>query len=114
MSARLSTNSDAIDVLAAAFPPGSVTGAPKIRAMSLIHALEGVGRGAYTGALGMWGDDGSARTSVVIRTAIVEPHRTRYHVGAGIVADSDPEREWQETRAKGAALGSALLRAVRP
>jgi anthranilate/para-aminobenzoate synthase component I len=110
--AHLAPGHDAVDALAAAFPPGSVTGAPKIRAMSLIHRLEGAGRGAYTGTLGVWGDDGSARTSVVIRTAIVEPDRTRYHVGAGIVADSDPEREWQETRAKGEALGAALVRAV--
>ena len=112
VGARLAQGLDAVDALAAAFPPGSVTGAPKIRAMSLIHTLEGAGRGAYTGTLGIWGDDGSARTSVVIRTAIIEPDRTRYHVGAGIVADSDPEREWRETRAKGAALGAALVRAV--
>lgn len=110
--ARLPPGKDAVDALAAAFPPGSVTGAPKVRAMALIHELEGAGRGAYTGTLGVWGDDGGAFTSVVIRTAIVEPERTRYHVGAGIVAESDPEREWRETRAKGAALGAALLGAV--
>jgi anthranilate/para-aminobenzoate synthase component I len=110
--ALLREDQDAVDAFAAAFPPGSVTGAPKVRAMSLIHALEDAPRGPYTGALGLWDDAGGARTSVLIRTACVTPESTRYHVGAGIVAESDPEREWQETRAKGAALGAALVGAL--
>ncbi|MEC8425685.1 MAG: chorismate-binding protein, partial [Myxococcota bacterium] len=112
IEARLRPGVDAVDAMAAAFPPGSVTGAPKIRAMELIHALERASRGPYTGVLGLWGDDGSANSSVLIRTASIEPSRSRYHIGAGIVADSVPDREWEETCQKGAALGAALARAI--
>lgn len=112
VSARLRPDRDAVDAFAAAFPPGSVTGAPKVRAMQVIHDLEAGPRGPYTGALGVWFDDGSARTSVLIRAAQLGPEGARYHVGAGIVADSDPDREWRETCAKGSALGAALAGAV--
>lgn len=94
------------DLLRAAVPPGSITGAPKVRAMQIIDELErdlGFGdhsRGAYCGAAGFIGDDGSASLAVTIRTAIVEPGRCRYPVGAGIVADSDPRSEWLETLVK--------------
>jgi len=112
VSARLRPDCDAVDAIAAAFPPGSVTGAPKVRAMQVIRDLEPGPRGPYTGALGIWFDDGSARTSVLIRAAQLAPEGARYHVGAGIVADSDPDHEWRETCAKGNALGAALARAV--
>ena len=114
VTAVLRPTCDAVDAIAAAFPPGSVTGAPKIKAMELIHELEAGARGPYTGVLGLWSDDGAARTSVLIRTASITPDAALYHVGAGIVADSDPEREWQETRAKGTALGTALMAAGTP
>jgi para-aminobenzoate synthetase component 1 len=103
------------DVLRAAFPPGSVTGAPKIRAMRVIDELEPIARGPYCGAIACIDDDGAATLSVAIRTALIapasEPGRWsfEYAVGAGIVADSDPRLEWEETLAKGgilAALGA--------
>ncbi|MEL6796010.1 MAG: anthranilate synthase component I family protein [Planctomycetota bacterium] len=94
------------ELLRATVPPGSITGAPKVRAMQIIHELErdlGFGdasRGAYCGATGFIGDDGSASLAVTIRTAIVEGGVCRYPVGAGIVADSDPHGEWLETLVK--------------
>jgi anthranilate/para-aminobenzoate synthase component I len=108
ISAELRGDTDAFDAVAATFPPGSVTGAPKVSAMSLIHRLEGRPRGVYTGAIGFFGDDGAAHFNVAIRTAVVQGGEGRFHVGAGIVADSDPLREWQETLAKGQALASWL------
>jgi len=104
ISARLSPGKDALDLLEASFPPGSVTGAPKVRAMEIIHELEDGPRGAYTGSIGSFFDDGSAHLNVAIRTATVCGGVGRFHVGAGIVADSDPDREWEETLSKGRAL----------
>jgi para-aminobenzoate synthetase component I len=102
------------DILAATFPPGSVTGAPKIRAMQIIDELEPVRRGPYCGAIGFIGDDGRARLSVAIRTACItgrgpspglfERGALDYSVGAGIVSDSDPGAEWAETLEKAAIL----------
>ncbi len=108
VEAKLLPEADALDALAAAFPPGSVTGAPKVRAMEVIHRLEPVPRGVYTGAIGWLSDCGDARFSVAIRTATVANGRARFHVGAGIVADSQPEREWEETLAKAQALAVSL------
>lgn len=88
------------DLLAAAFPGGSVTGAPKIRAMQLIEGLEPVRRGPYTGALGWIGPDGAMQTSIVIRTFVADGRRLTLHVGGGITWRSDPTGEWEETRAK--------------
>ncbi|MEO0629851.1 MAG: chorismate-binding protein, partial [Planctomycetota bacterium] len=94
------------ELLRATMPPGSITGAPKVRAMQIIHELErnlGFGdssRGAYCGATGFIGDDGSASLAVTIRSAIVEGNICRYPVGAGIIADSDPHQEWLETLVK--------------
>ncbi len=88
------------DLLAATFPPGSVTGAPKLRALQLIDELEDFPRGAWCGSLGVFFDDGSAQLNVAIRTATLTAARLDYPVGAGIVADSDPESEWRETLAK--------------
>jgi len=106
--ATLGPEVDALDAVAAAFPPGSVTGAPKVKAMEVIHRLEPVPRGIYTGAIGWFSDAGDARFSVAIRTATVQGGRARFHVGAGIVADSHPEREWEETLAKAQALAVSL------
>ena len=108
ISARLRAGADALDAVTASFPPGSVTGAPKVSAMSLIHALESGPRGIYTGSIGFFGDDGSAHLNVAIRTATVRNGLARFHVGAGIVADSDPQQEWDETVAKGRALAGWL------
>jgi len=104
VKATLSANKDAISAVAAAFPPGSVTGAPKVRAMEVIHHLETVPRGIYTGAIGWFSDDGRAHFNVAIRTATASAEKTHFHVGAGIVSDSSPDLEWQETVAKGNAL----------
>ncbi len=112
VTAKLRPGCDAFDAVAASFPPGSVTGAPKVAAMRLIHRLESGPRGIYTGAIGWFGDDGSARLNVAIRTATVINGRARFHVGAGIVADSNPEAEWRETLAKGSALARALAPAT--
>jgi para-aminobenzoate synthetase component 1 len=85
------------------FPPGSMTGAPKIRAVELCNRLEGIERGIYSGAIGWFGGDGSAELSVVIRTLILQDANFEFQVGGGIVADSTPAGEWQETMDK--ALG---------
>ncbi len=89
-----------LDLLWSAFPPGSVTGAPKIRAMQIIRELEPEPRHFYCGAIGFIGDDGRMMLNVAIRTATITADRIEYPVGAGIVADSDPESEWNETIAK--------------
>lgn len=109
VTATLPPGADAWDALAATFPPGSVTGAPKVRAVQRIHQLEPHPRGVYCGAIGFVSDGGTARFSVAIRTAVAWGDQARYHVGGGIVAASDPAEEWAETEAKGAALASALL-----
>lgn len=108
ISAKLRVGADAFDAVAATFPPGSVTGAPKVSAMSLIHRLERGPRGVYTGAIGFFGDDGAAHFNVAIRTAVVQGGVGRFHIGAGIVADSEPLHEWHETLAKGQVLASWL------
>lgn len=82
------------------FPPGSMTGTPKIRAMELCSHLEGIGRGVYSGAIGWFGGDGSIDLSVVIRTLLIQNRQFEFQVGGGIVADSTPEGEWLETLAK--------------
>ena len=108
VKATLSANNDAISAVAAAFPPGSVTGAPKVRAMEVIHDLEKAPRGVYTGAIGWFADGGGAHLNVAIRTATVVDGLARFHVGAGIVAESRPEDEWVETLAKARALAHSL------
>lgn len=96
------------DAFASCFPGGSVTGAPKIRAMEIIDELEPLSRGPYTGALGYLGFNRESQLSITIRTASVKNGRACFNVGAGIVADSDPEAEWEETLAKGAAFRTAV------
>jgi para-aminobenzoate synthetase component 1 len=111
VEARLREDRDAVDLLLAAFPGGSITGAPKIRAMQIIDAIEPVARGVYTGAIGWFGYDGSLDLNIAIRTAVHVDGTAYVQAGGGIVADSDPEVEYQETLDKAgvllAALGSA-------
>lgn len=97
---------DHLDALAACFPGGSITGAPKVRAMEIIEELETVPRGLYTGAMGYIGFNGESQFNIPIRTLVREGDTLCYHVGAGIVADSDPEEEYEETlhKAKGIKL----------
>ena len=94
--------------LAAAFPPGSVTGAPKVRAMEILDELEGEGRGPYCGALGWFDLAGDMDLSVAIRTLVRAGDAVSYRVGGGITLGSDPEAEWRETLAKGRGLFDAL------
>ncbi len=100
ITGRLAPGRDAFDLLRAAFPGGSVTGAPKIRAMEIIEALEPVRRGPYTGAAGWFSPDGAMRTSILIRTFVADGQRLSLHVGGGITWGSDPAAEWDETVAK--------------
>jgi anthranilate synthase component 1 len=89
-----------IDALRALFPGGTITGCPKVRCMQIIAELEGEGRGPYTGSLGWIGVDGDADFNILIRTLTMDGPEVELRAGAGIVADSDPERELEETRAK--------------
>jgi para-aminobenzoate synthetase component 1 len=100
VTGRLAPRRDAFDLLAASFPGGSITGAPKIRAMEILEDLEPVRRGPYTGALGWIGPDGAMATSVLIRTFVADGRRLSLHVGGGITYRSDPAEEWDETVAK--------------
>ncbi|MGH7178097.1 MAG: aminodeoxychorismate synthase component I, partial [Tepidisphaeraceae bacterium] len=96
------------DILRAAFPPGSVTGAPKIRAMQIIDEIEPVRRGPYCGAIGRISADGLMQFSVAIRTMIVKDGQVHIPVGGGIVADSDPAAEYDETLVKARAMFDAV------
>lgn len=98
---------DAVTALRACFPGGSITGAPKKRAMEIIAALEPVPRGLFTGAIGYFGFDGSCQFNIAIRTVAIERGEAHFHVGAGIVADSVPEAEWDETLHKAAGILAA-------
>ena len=110
---RLRPEYDALDAFAASFPPGSMTGAPKIAAMSLLARLEPCRRGFYSGALGWLDARGGADLSVLIRAAILREGRAFVHVGGGVVADSDPHGEWRESMDKARALLAALALAGR-
>jgi para-aminobenzoate synthetase component 1 len=96
----LDESNDAFDLLAASFPGGSITGAPKIRAMEILEGLEPVRRGPYTGSLGWIGPDGAMQTSILIRTFVADGRRLTLHVGGGITWKSDPAGEWVETEVK--------------
>lgn len=95
-------------VIAAVFPGGTITGCPKVRCMQIIAELEGVGRGAYTGAMGWLDRGGDMDLNILIRSAEVEGDALRFRTGAGIVIDSDPQRELDETRAKARGMLRAL------
>lgn len=113
---ELSKGKDAIDAFQACFPAGTLTGAPKIRAMEIIEELEETRRGFYGGAVGYFGFDGDAEFAITIRSLAFWPEskgkaRVVFQAGAGIVADSDPAREYEETRNKAWVLAAALERA---
>jgi anthranilate/para-aminobenzoate synthase component I len=114
VTGRLAPGRDALDLVRAAFPAGSMTGAPKLAAMRLLDRLEPVRRGVYAGALGYFDVRGGVDLSVVIRTLLVREGRAYLHVGAGIVADSDPLAEWREALDKARAPLAALEAAGAP
>jgi len=99
---------DAPDLFAATFPAGTLVGAPKVRAMELIASMEPVGRGLYGGTVGYFGKNGNMDQAITIRTMVFNGSEYSFQAGAGIVADSDPEREYQEVLAKSAILRRAL------
>ncbi len=108
VTGRLRPGLSAFDVLRATFPAGTVSGAPKVRAMEIIDELEPLKRGVYAGAVGYIGWNGNMDTAIAIRTAVIRDHRLHIQVGAGIVADSDPAKEWEETMNKGRAMFRAV------
>lgn len=109
---RLRPGLSAIDVLRASFPAGTVSGAPKVRALEIIDELEPVRRNVYAGAVGYLGWHGDADLAIAIRTAVIQDGHLHVQAGAGIVADSDPAREWEETMNKGRALFRAVAQAA--
>lgn len=108
VTGELRPEADARAILRATFPGGSITGAPKVRAMEVIEELEPVRRGAYTGSIGYIGFDGRMDWSIAIRTVTVRDGLASFNVGGGIVADSEPGAEWEETMAKAAGIARAL------
>ncbi|MDB4994618.1 MAG: pabB [Myxococcaceae bacterium] len=105
---RLRPELGAMDVIRATFPGGSMTGAPKVEAMKIIDALEPVKRGIYSGSIGYFDFEGAFDLNIVIRTLIKKSERLTFHVGGAIVADSDPEEEYQETLDKAHGMVTAL------
>jgi anthranilate synthase component 1 len=108
VTGRLRRNCDAFDAFKAIFPAGTVSGAPKKRAMEIIDELEPCRRGPYAGAVGYFSYNGNADFAITIRTLVTDRNRGYIQAGAGIVADSDPTREWFETEHKAKALLDAL------
>jgi len=109
---RLDKDKTAVDLIRATFPGGSITGCPKIRSMEIIDELEPVQRHVYTGSIGYISFHGTMDLSIAIRTATVFDHRLVFSVGGGIVYDSDPEKEFQETLDKGKTIMETLLDAA--
>jgi len=105
---QLAPGRDALDLITAAFPGGSITGAPKIRAMEIIREVEPVARGVYCGAIGYWSVTGTLDTSVAIRTCTIRSGRVYFGVGGGITADSDSALEYRETLDKARGIVNAL------
>ncbi|MBU0672417.1 MAG: chorismate-binding protein, partial [Candidatus Margulisbacteria bacterium] len=105
---RLKKDKDAVDLLTATFPAGTVSGAPKVRAMEIIDELENVKRGPYAGCVGYFGFSGEMDTGITIRTIVFHGDQAYVQVGAGIVADSIPAEEYKETINK----AKAMLRAI--
>lgn len=110
---RLRPGLDALDALVAGFPAGTLTGAPKIRAMQIIEELEPTRRGIYAGCIGYFAANGTMDTCIGLRTAVVKDGTMYVQAGGGVVADSTPEGEWEETRQKSRALFRAAEEAVR-
>jgi para-aminobenzoate synthetase component 1 len=105
---ELAPGADALDLLRAAFPGGSITGAPKLRAMEIIAELEPSRRGVYCGSIGYCSATGELDTSIAIRTAVARNGRVYFNAGGGVVADSNPADEYQETLDKARGLIDAL------
>jgi para-aminobenzoate synthetase component I len=116
VSGALRAGVGVVEAVRACFPGGSITGAPKKRAMEILAELEPEPRGWYTGAIGYFGYDGSAQFNIAIRTLVVEEGMVHFHTGSGITADSDPDLEFDETNHKAAALRQAWAQyaAVQP
>ena len=108
VTGELKKGMNAMDVLRSTFPAGTVSGAPKIRAMEIIDELEPVKRGVYSGAVGYISWNGNMDTAIAIRTAVIKDKTLHIQVGAGIVADSIPKNEWNETMNKGRAIFQAV------
>ncbi len=108
VTGKLKKGMNAMDVLRSTFPAGTVSGAPKIRAMEIIDELEPVKRGVYSGAVGYISWNGNMDTAIAIRTAVIKDKTLHIQVGAGIVADSIPKNEWDETMNKGRAIFKAV------
>ncbi len=108
VTGQITDDLDAIDVLGATFPAGTLSGAPKIRAMEIIEELEPDKRGIYSGAVGYIGWNGNMDTAIAIRTALIKDGTVHIQAGAGIVADSVPALEWEETMNKGRAIFRAV------
>jgi anthranilate synthase component 1 len=104
VNGQIQPDMSAMDVLRATFPAGTVSGAPKIRAMEIIDELEPVKRGIYAGAVGYLGWHGNMDTAIAIRTAVIKDGKLFVQAGAGVVADSVPQLEWDETMNKGRAI----------
>ena len=113
VTGRLKAGLSYADVLRATFPAGTVSGAPKIRALEVIRELEPIKRNVYAGSIGYLGWHGDADTAIAIRTAVIQDGKLHVQAGAGIVHDSDPEKEWEETMSKGRALFKAVAEAAR-
>ncbi len=111
---RLKPDLDALEALRSVFPAGTLSGAPKVRAMQLIAAAEGERRGLYGGAVGYLGYDGNLDTAITIRSAVLREGQAHIHTGAGIVAASVPDKEFEETEHKAAALRRAIELAAAP
>ena len=110
---RIRPGLDALDALIAGFPAGTVSGAPKVRAMEIIDELEGARRGVYAGAVGYFAANGAMDTCIALRTAVVKDGTMYVQAGGGVVADSDPEAEYQESCNKARALIRAAEEAVK-
>jgi len=108
VTGRLRPELDAMDALRASFPAGTVSGAPKIRAMEIIREIEPVSRAVYAGAVGYWGWNGNMDTCIAIRTAVIKNGTLHIQAGGGIVADSEPAAEWEETMNKRRAMFRAV------
>jgi anthranilate synthase component 1 len=108
VTGKLDKQHTLMDALRATFPAGTVSGAPKVRAMEIIDELEPVKRGIYSGAVGYFSWSGNMDTAIALRTAVVKDSHLYIQAGAGIVADSDPTKEWEETMNKGRAMFRAV------
>ena len=108
VSGQLSDDKTSYDVMRATFPAGTVSGAPKVRAMQIINGLEKSKRCAYSGAIGYFGFDGNHDSCIALRTAVMKGKKTFVQAGAGVVADSNPEYEYNETLNKAMGLIKAI------